>query len=205
MASRTHDRIRSNRAGFSMLEIMTVTAISLIITVMSMPNMINAMGSMRLRSSMTSLAGVLQNCRMLSVKQNQTMSTHFLVTNYGTSNGVLAYVDKASAPVSSSISSSDSQVQLEQPVTRVTTLSGPGAPSTALDSTILGFTPQTGDPSFTSTGLPCAYSSGNCANAGFLYYFHDTRSAGHTGWAALSISPAGRLKAWYWSGSAWIS
>jgi Tfp pilus assembly protein FimT len=191
--------MEKNRAGFSMLEVMAVTSVSMIITMTAVPNVISGIGILRLRSSMTSLEGVLQNCRMLAVKENQAMSTHFSVTAYSSgSNGVLAYVKKASDP--NPVSTSDSQVQLEQ-----TTLSGPGAPTAALDSSTLGFTPQTGDPSFTTTGLPCAYSGGNCTGSGFLYYFHDARPAPQTGWAAISISPAGRLKKWFWSGSAWTS
>ena len=108
--------------------------------------MIAGIGNVRLRSSMTSLAGVLQNCRMLAVKQNRTMSTHFLTTSYGSSTGVMAYVKLASD--SSSLGTGDSQVQLEQPVTQVATLSGPNAPTTVLDSAFLGFTPQPGDTSF---------------------------------------------------------
>jgi len=186
-----------------MLEVMTVTAISMIITMTAVPNMINGIGMLRLRSSMTSLEGVLQNCRMLAVKQNLTMSTHFTVTTYGSNNGVLAYVKKASDP--NPALTTDSQVQLEQPITQSATLTGTGAPTIALDSSILGFTPQTGDPSFTTTGLPCAYSGGICTNNGFVYYFHDTRPAPNTGWAGLSISPAGRLKKWFWTGSAWVN
>lgn len=194
-------RNRSN-GGFSLLEVAGVTVISMIVTMTALPNMISGIGNVRLRSSMTSLAGVLQNCRMLAVKQNRTMSTHFATTNNG--NGVLAYVKLASDPNPSTYGTGDSQVQLEQPVTQSTTLSGPGAPTIALDNSFLGFTPQTGDPSFNTTGLPCVYySSSNCTNYGFVYYFHDSRPAGQTGWAALSISPAGRLKKWYWNGSSW--
>jgi prepilin-type N-terminal cleavage/methylation domain-containing protein len=200
MVNQIQNRIHANRAGFSLLEVMVVTAISMVITMTAVPNMVNGIGNMRLRSSMTSLAGVLQNCRMLAVKQNQTMSTHFSVRTYGTTTGVTAYVKKASD--TNPLSTSDSQVQLEEPVTQVTTPSGPSAPP-ALDSTTLSFTPQTGDPSFLSTGLPCAYSGGNCLNTGFIYYFHDARPGIQMGWAALSISPAGRLKKWYWNGSAW--
>ncbi len=83
----TRKRIYNNRAGFSMLEVMTVAGISMIVTMVAVPNMISAIGNIRLRSSMTSLAGVVQNCRMLSVKQNQIMSTHFAVTTYGAANG----------------------------------------------------------------------------------------------------------------------
>src|ERR1051325_347974 len=186
------------RAGFSMLEVMTVTAVSMIITMTAIPNMITGISMLRLRSSMTSLAGVIQNCRMLAVKQNQIMTTHFAVSTYGAANGVIAYVKKASDP--NPISTADSQVELEQPVTQVTSLTGPDAPASAPS---LGFTAETTDPSFSTTGLPCAYSGGICTNKGFIYYFHDTRTSTKTGWAAISISPAGRLKKWYWNGATW--
>lgn len=133
---------------------------------------------------------------MLAVKQNRTMSARFLATTYG----VMTYVKRASD--TSSLAVTDSQVQLQAPVSRLTTPSGPNAP-TALDAATLGFIPQTGDPSFNTTGLPCVYSGGLCTNYGFVYYFTDTRPMGQSGWAALSISPAGRLKEWFWNGSAW--
>ena len=184
--------------GFSLLEVTVVAAVGMIITATALPNVVNGMAILRLHANITSLSGVIQNCRMLSVKQNQTMSTHYAPT----STGVVAYVKAANDHTA--YTSQNSQVELEAPVVQTTSPAGPGAPP-ALNSTTLGFTPQTGDPSFTVTGLPCAYSSGTCANHGFIYYFHDLRPRGQQGWGALSILPAGRLKKWYWSGSNWIS
>jgi len=200
MVKKREERLH-NQSGFTLLELTSVVAISMIVMMTAAPNMMNGIGNIRLRSSMTSLAGVLQNCRMLAVKKNFVMSTHFIATNYVDSTGVLAFVKKASD--TSLVNASDSQVQLEEPVAQVTTLSGPGAPTIALDSSFLGFSVQSGDASFTPTGLPCAYSGGTCTNTGFAYYFHDKRPAPRTGWAGLSISPAGRLKKWYWNGSTW--
>jgi prepilin-type N-terminal cleavage/methylation domain-containing protein len=188
---------RRRTAGFSLMEVMICVAIAGIITVAALPNMMTAIANMRLRSSMTSLAGVLQNCRVLAVKQNRHMSTHFDANSYG----ILAFV-KPSVETGG-VETGDSQVELEAPVTKVDAPSGPGAPST-ISTSVLGFTPLITEPSFNPTGLPCEYDAGACANHGFIYYFHDRRPAGQVGWAALSISPAGRLKKWYWSGSAWI-
>jgi len=131
------------------------------------------------------------------------MTTHFVVENYGTTQGVMAFVKQATAV--NPLETSDSQVQLEEPIMQVTAPSGPGAPTPVDPLSQLGFTPLTSDASFNSTGLPCAYNSGTCPNSGFIYYFHDARPAPQTGWAALSISPAGRLKKWYWNGSAWTN
>lgn len=189
----------SGRTGFSLLEVTVVLGIGMIITATALPNMVNGIANMRLRSSVTSLAGVLQNCRMLAVKQNQTMSTHYSAT----ATGVVAWVQQASS-TNTTYTYQNSQVEMEAPVVQTTSPSGTNAPP-ALDSTTLNFTPQSGDPSFNTTGLPCAYASGVCPNTGFIYYFHDLRPEGNQGWAALSISPAGRLTKWFWTGSVWAS
>ena len=187
---------RTNQAGFSFLEALLVVAIGLVITIVAVPNMVTGISNLRLRSSMTSLAGVLQNCRVLAVKQNRHMTTRFDPRPYG----IVAYVKLATD--SSGPETGDSQVELEAPVSKVTAPSGLGAPPPVSTSN-LGFTPQTGNPSFTPTGLPCVYTPGSCPSFGFIYYFHDTRPQGRVGWAALSVSPAGRMKKWFWNGSAW--
>src|SRR6185503_8118443 len=65
-------------AGFSLQETLVVVAIGLIVTATGLPRMNNAISNMKLRSSMTSLSGLLQNARMLAVKQNRTMTAlHF--------------------------------------------------------------------------------------------------------------------------------
>jgi hypothetical protein len=43
----------------------------------------------------------------------------------------------------------------------------------------------------------------NAGSTGFIEYFKDNRIGGSGGWAAISITPAGRIKRWFWSGSAW--
>jgi Tfp pilus assembly protein FimT len=189
---------QGRHAGFSLLEALVVVAIGMVVTLVAVPNMVTAISNMRLRSSMTSLAGVLQNCRMLAVKQNRHMTTHYLPNAYG----IVAYVKAATDTTTLGVT--DSQVELEAPVTKMTsTPSGPNAPA-AISTSVLGFTPEYGEPSFNPTGLPCVFSSGTCENHGFTYYFHDNRPQGQVGWSAISISPAGRLKKWYWNGSSWI-
>jgi len=184
------------RRGFSILEMLIAVSVLLILGAITIPSMVLVISNARLQGGGTSLAGLLQSCQMLAVKQNETITLRFTVLG----NGPVAYLKPAAD--ASGLAGTDPQAQLGAPLTKVTTPSGPGAPS-ALTSTALGFSPQTGDPSFNSRGLPCAYSSGVCSNAGFVYYFYDKRPLGPTGWIAVSVSPAGRIKRWVWTGSSW--
>jgi prepilin-type N-terminal cleavage/methylation domain-containing protein len=188
-----------NRKGFSLLEVLLVTAVGLVVTIVAVPNVVVGLANARIRASMTSLSGAFQNCRMMAVKQNRTLTTHLAVKTYG----LMAYIKNADDPNPNNILSNDPQVQLQAPVSQVPTPSGAGAPP-EVDTAILGFIPLTSEPSFNSRGLPCTYSGGTCLNKGFIYYFKDNRPAPQTSWSAVSISPAGRIKKWYWNGSAWI-
>ena len=144
------------------------------------------------------MSGLLQACRMEAVKKNEALTTHF-DDDGETLMGWVKPVAAAPLP----ISSRDLQAQWEAPVIKMPSPTGVGAPTT-ISTSVLGFTPLTDDPSFNTRGLPCYWNGTSCVNSGFLYYFKDTSRQGSQGWAALSISPAGRIKKWFWTGSAWV-
>jgi prepilin-type N-terminal cleavage/methylation domain-containing protein len=183
--------------GFSLTEVLMVVAITLVLSTIAIANIATVVSSSRIRAGISSMSGLLQNCRMLAVKKNKTLTAHMTPEGSGT---LMGYVKDATD--SSPLSATDSQVKWEAPVVRMTTPTGTGAP-TAISNSVLGYTPQTGDISFNSRGLPCAYASGVCTNHGFLYYFKDTSRVGSKGWAALSVSPAGKIKKWFWLGASW--
>ena len=184
-------------AGFSLVEITMVIAIILSVGLIAIPNMVAVISNARVHAGVTSMSGLLQSCRMAAVKENRTLTTHFTTEGTGT---LVGYVKEA--PDTSGRLSTDMQAEWESPVVMMSTPTGAGAPST-ITTTMLGFTPETDEPSFNTRGLPCLYDGGTCANNGFLYYFKDTSRPGSKGWAALSISPAGRIKKWFWSGDTW--
>ena len=188
------------QAGFSLLELMIVVAVGLVVTAIGMPRMTTAIANMKLRASMTSVSSLLQNCRMVAVQQNKTKVA--LTFNRTAAPYSLVYYVK-DAGGSTTLATHDPQVEMEAPIDPYTTPSGTNAPS-AISVTTLGFTPLTGNPSFNSRGLPCAYASGVCSTGGFIKYFKDNRITGQGGWAAISISGAGRIKRWFWNGSSWI-
>lgn len=182
--------------GFSLLELLVVIAMGLVIAAVAVPNMMIVIANYRLSSGMSSLSGLLQNCRMTAVQKNTSMSAHFTIM----AHGPVAYVKPVTD--TGSINSMDPQVQLGAPVSKVTSL--PAGGPTALDNTVLGFAPLTSDPSFNSRGLPCSYASGVCTTGvGFVFYFTDTRPLGASGWGAVTITPAGRVRTWSWNGAAW--
>jgi len=189
------DLDRRRAMGFSTVELLLVVAIVMLIAMIAVPNITRTIANVRMRASMTSLSGVVQNCRMVAVQQNRTMTT--FISEF--ESGLIGYVKQAGG--STTLASTDPQVQLQAPIVDYEEPSGAGAP-TGLTTAILGFTAITGDPSFNSRGLPCEYVSGNCTNKGFLRYFKDTSQT--SSWAAISISPAGRIKRWFWNGRAWV-
>jgi len=190
-------RVPRGSKGFSILEVLITVAILLVISIIAIPNMTRVIANSRLRAGMTSMSGLFQNCRMLAVKQNKVLTAHFTTPSVA----VVAFVKDAT--VAPTLTASDPQVTWSSPVVLVTSPSGPNAPSILLTSGVLGFTPLNTEASFNTRGLPCSFSGGSCSNSGFLYYFKDTSQTGDRGWAAISISPAGRIKRWAWSGAAW--
>jgi Tfp pilus assembly protein FimT len=187
-------------AGFSLFELMIVIGIGVLISAITLPRMTTVIANMKLRSSMTTLSGFLQNVRMLAIHRNQTVTArHFNRTETPFS---LVYYAKQAADTSG-MTTADSQVEMEAPISAFDAPTGPGAPPVISNSEMgVTVTPESGDPSFNSRGLPCAYSGGTCANVAFIKYFRDNRIA-DGGWAAISVTSAGRIKRWFWNGSNW--
>ena len=204
-----YSTVKRDPSGFSLLEVLLVVAIGLILTAVGLPLMNNVIANMKLRASMTSVSGLLQNTRTTAVQQNKTMTAkHFNRTSPPYS--LVYYLLDATRVTTdnSDFSTTETQVWMEAPITPYPTPTGVTAP-VAISSSALNFTPQSIDPtaplfaSFNSRGLPCVYSSGICTNGGLIEYFKDNRIGGSGGWAAISVSPAGRIKRWFWSGTAW--
>jgi len=188
---------RIRNVGFSLLELTVVVGAVLVVSAITIPNMVTVVSNARLHAGLTSMSGLLQNCRMLAVKKNRTLTTIFEAED---EDALVGYVKDVTD--STPRKTSDPQVKWEAPIAMLTAPTGPQAPP-ALTTSQIGFTPETVLPSFNARGLPCVYDDGACTNHGFLYYFKDTSRGDGRGWAALSITPAGRIKKWYWSGSSW--
>jgi prepilin-type N-terminal cleavage/methylation domain-containing protein len=198
-------------AGFTLQEVMIVIALGLIVTAMGAPVMSNAIANMKLRSSMTSVSGLLQNTRALAVQQNTVkVACHFNRTS--APNSLVYFVKNAMDCTMATLATTDPQVELEAPISACgtpTSCSSTNAPAVLDNTNQLGVTvaPLTTDPSFNSRGIPCQYvSAGTCTtNVSFVQYYKDNRIGGSGGWAAISISSAGRIRRWFYTGSSWTN
>lgn len=200
----TGKQVRRHSQGFSILELVAVLAITMTLGALATPYMVTVTANVRLRSGMNSLSGIMQECRTDAIRDNRMKTTRLTVL----SNGPVAYVKDANLTgAAAEIAQRDPQAQLGAPVTHITSLTGVTGAPTALDHAILGFDVQSPDKlvSFNPRGLPCLYSSGACTVTGFVLYFNDTRPLGGSGWGAVTVSPAGRVKVWMWTGSQWGS
>ena len=184
-------RAAGRERGFTILEISVVIGIALVISAMAIPSITTSIANTKLRGAAYDLSGLIQKCRIAAVQNNTTYAVVF-----GTINSAAgAFVDYNG---NSSYTSGEPTVQFPRTVSQVAAPNGTGGTPTALDgvSGPLGFTAQTGNISFNARGLP---STGG----GYVFYLNDTRPYGQSGWAAVSVTPAGRIKVWYWGGSAW--
>jgi prepilin-type N-terminal cleavage/methylation domain-containing protein len=194
---------KRGQGGFSLFEVAVVLSVGLILIAIAFPRMTNVIATQKLRGSMTTASSFLQNVRMLAIKKNRTM----MALSFNRTDPPYSLVYWTKEPTdSSSFSPKFSQVELEAPITPMGTPMGPGAPA-AITNTALGLLvdPEVTAPSFNSRGLPCKFNSltGQCENKAFITYFKDNRIGGSGGWAAVSLTPAGRIKRWFWTGSAW--
>jgi prepilin-type N-terminal cleavage/methylation domain-containing protein len=194
-------------SGFSLLELMIVCAIAVVLMTLAVPTVIATISSHEMRSSMGSLSGLFQNCRTTAIKKNRTQWLRFQVSN----GRWFAYVDDATS--TTDLTPSKPQVTLPAGFIKSAAPSGAGAPpaldaatlwGSGVDTSTTAATPRSDlDTYFSPLGTPCTYTGGNCATQSFAYYFRSGNSTSDTRWAAIAVSPAGRIKAVYWDGTVW--
>lgn len=194
-----------SKAGFSLTELTVVLAIILMVGGVSIPTVVRSIEQARLKSAALQVADIYQQARMRSAQDNTYHEV--LVTPPGASPTQVC-IDL----------NGDGQCGATDPATVLpgqVRLISAGTPS-ALDSTELGFSPLTNDTSITynqqnmqehalawnSLGLPCQRTSTTsaCSSTGWVQYLQLQRAAGDAMFAAVSVSPTGRVRIWNYNG-----
>lgn len=185
-------RSTRGQVGFSLLEMVIVIAIIMVVAVMAVPKIMSNVADIRLRGAVNSASGIIQEARMIAIKNNLTEQVKYS----NTASGGTVYAKNVND--TSSLSSTDPQVQMGSTVLAYSTPTGVAA----LSATDLSYTATTVTSiMFNPRGIPC--SAVNTCGAGMVFYFTDSRTVGSPGWAAVSVSPAGRVKTWMWNGNKW--
>jgi len=179
--------------GFSLLELMVVVMIILVLSIVAVPSVIRGVAAIRLRTAASSVSGLMQEARMLAVRDNATYS----IATATTAGVTVVFVD-----LDRDGTLDDNErvnlVQLPQNVTMVAT----GAPGITGIGGISNYSPTAALPSFNARGLPCSGTS-PCTNGAFIYYLRQTRALDGDAYGAVTITQAGRIKAFTHSGSTW--
>lgn len=199
-----------------MLELLIVIAVLLVVAGMTAPRMLLIIDSQKLRSNAQAFAGLLQQARMRATEDDKPYQVLF--------SGNMAYVDVNQNQTYQNLTSGslqmDPAVQLDSPITVTDT----GAPAGFDKQTLLAIIPlnlesstmvnSSGNPSpglaFNERGLPCQTSTAGaaCTTAttvgtppattlvAWVTYLRFTDRSGGFAWAAVTVTPAGRIKVW---------
>jgi Tfp pilus assembly protein FimT len=186
---RTHDR----RSGFSLLELMIVVAITMAVAAIAIPRAITATQNFKLRSTASSLSGLIQKARMFAVARNG----FYPVLTGGSGSNSYAFIDTNG---SGTLNTSAENTNVLMPANVTFTSAGHPADATILN----GLTAVYSLPKFNPRGLPC-FDSPCVADPGRMYimFLCQDRTLSATAWAAVNVTPAGRVQVWTWDGGAW--
>lgn len=200
--------MRSER-GFSLTEMLVVTAILLIVGSLSVPNITRAVDNMRLKGAAQQVASMYQQAR---IQATQDDTYHELLTGGagGTTNQIWVDLD------------GDAQWDAGEPLAQMppqVSLISQQAVPVQMNPATLGFAPLTADNSsgtynqqgtkvkalaWNGQGLPCQrVAPGSiCSNqlqagsVAWVQYLQLQRSVNGALYAAVTVSPTGKIRIW---------
>jgi prepilin-type N-terminal cleavage/methylation domain-containing protein len=195
-------RMKSTDKGFTLIELVVVMAMIIVVTALSLPSIMNSINAVRLRSQAQGLAGLFQQVRIQAARDNNIYGLGCTPQSNGIDSCTQVFLvarDGATQLPNSPM------LQYAQNLS----FSSVG-PAVALSNATLGFAlvpaGNSTQPFFNQRGLPCTMAGGVCSTTtpagrvGFAYYLKMQNGIGGTNWAAVSVSPSGRIKVWTYDG-----
>ncbi len=190
-AAKSRGRFAS-QAGFTLTELLVVVAIIGIVAGLSIPNFTRSIDNAKLKAATQQLAAVYQDARLRATQNN-------------TPYEVLLSPPGVTPPQVCVDLNGDGACGAGDPATVFpiqVSLNNAGVP-VGLNAAELGFTPtQMNQPlgiGWNGLGMPCQKSSSTapCATVpGWVQYLQLQRSGGDVLFAAVTVSPTGRVKTW---------
>jgi prepilin-type N-terminal cleavage/methylation domain-containing protein len=215
---------RHGQNGVSLIELIMVLIIVLLVAATAIPMIMSSIHTAHLRGAASDFSSLLEQARILAIRDNRFYSTYILAASGDRPQQ--AYVDMlpknmtgasgnggASIVTGSAGQPSDPEIVLQSDVVPEPVASAPNTsnletqllpattPVTPTDTTA---TPAT----FGPRGLPCtpvSLTGGSvCDSSGgataFWSFFQNSSTKM---WQAVTITPAGRIQKWYYTGSVW--
>jgi Tfp pilus assembly protein FimT len=182
-----------------MLELMVVVAIVLVLLAFVVPSFQGPLNRYQLESSARNVVSILTRARYEAIRQNSRVSTIYVAGNptvYGAdlnNNGTLDVTEPRYAlSATVAISSGSSAPSLS-------TMGANYMSATVPPAFQITFSPQGSVVNLVINGAVTAWEDSNSV---YVIYLRN-QSTGQ--WAAVTITPAGRFRAWIYSGSSWAS
>ncbi len=196
--------------GFTLLELMIVLCIAFIAAVIAIPTTTATIRGIRLTSSGTSYADLLQQARVRAVRDDRYYTV--LTTPATGNNPPTAFVDLAGTGV---YAAGDPMMTFAQGVSPMPFGAGPSLANLEAQflppgaASIASVNTTAAGPTFGPRGLPCT----PVTNAGYTTcpYITPTsfitfmQNAQGGAWAAVTVTPAGRIREWRYSGTSWTA
>jgi prepilin-type N-terminal cleavage/methylation domain-containing protein len=204
----------SKERGFTLLELVVVLAVSLVVGAMAIPNFVTAVRSAHLKGAVSDYAGVLQSARIKAVDDDRYYSVYVLG-----GAAQVAFVDIYPQQATGASGSGGTQTDPKDPMVQISSEVAQrpvgAAPQTAnLQALFLpaNATVVLGDGSvaasaitFGPRGLPCSATALTCKThipAGDIAYWTFFQDVSSTNWGAVTVTPAGRVQRWLFTGGA---
>ncbi len=196
-----HQRMKVQR-GFSLIEVIVVLAIMMIITVIAIPIVRQTVAGYQLDASGRVVARLLQNTRQAAVKANQPYYAQYNGAGASLAFAVPAIRSNNPPDGTNYNSAIDPTVAIVGSVAfQAVGQAASGPPDHLQLDTYLGGGAVIG---FNARGLPCMASAGSqwiCAQTdpalggtpAFEWFIQNSITQD---WEAVTVSPAGRIKAW---------
>lgn len=186
----------TSQSGLSLAEILVVASIVAVVVALSIPSFSRALDNARLKSAAQQLSGIYEDARARAAQKNTSYEVLVVSLNTGSA---LACIDL----------NGDGQCGPTEPQTLFpaqVVLNNNGAPQMGIS--VLGFDPQNTEKShmaptpglaWNSRGVPCERDDPAIACAGmngWVQYLQLPRAGGDVLYAAVTVSPTGRVRSW---------
>ncbi len=189
---------RRQSAGFTLLELVVVLAISVILAAIAVPEVLNTYHASQTRNAANQLSALVQQAVILAEQKNVTLPLYTGTVQNGAAGAFIA-CSSTSCPSGgngTSYQTGDTAIAYGGDITS-------GSSSSAPSGLNPGFTPESSATTlyFNPRGVAVKSTGGTSymLARGFVFYLTDSRND----WAAVAVSSIGRSKVYVWNGSSW--